>query len=66
MGFNAAGFTWVPPGFAGRSPLRVMTSGIGWLLVGAWAGLVLMATLAAVIPASRAARLKVVDALRHV
>jgi putative ABC transport system permease protein len=35
-------------------------------VIGAWLGLVLVATLAALIPANRAARLSVVDALRHV
>ena len=64
--FNGAGAMWTPPGNAAPTPLRVMTSGVGSLLFGAWLGLVLMATLAAVIPANRAARLKVVDALRHV
>ena len=64
--FNAAGATWMPPGYAARTPLRVMTTGVAPLFVEAWLGLVLMATLAAVIPANRAARLKVVDALRHV
>jgi putative ABC transport system permease protein len=63
--FNRAGATWTPPGNASAIPLEVMTSG-GGLLVGAWLGLVLMATLAAVVPANRAARLQVVDALRHV
>jgi putative ABC transport system permease protein len=64
--FNRAGATWTPPGQAAPSPLEVLTSGVNGLLVGAWLGLVAMATLAAVVPASRAARLKVVDALRHV
>jgi putative ABC transport system permease protein len=63
--FNRAGATWTPPGNASPVPLEVMTSG-GGLLVGAWLGLVLMATVAAVVPANRAARLQVVDALRHV
>ncbi len=66
MTFNAAGLTWVPPGYAAPSPLRVLTSGVWPLLGGAWLGLVAMATVAAVVPANRAARLKVVDALRHV
>jgi putative ABC transport system permease protein len=64
--FNAAGATWAPPGYAVHTPLRVMTTGVAPLFIEAWLGLVLMATLAAVIPANRAARLKVVDALRHV
>jgi putative ABC transport system permease protein len=64
--FNSAGATWMPPGNATHVPLKVLTTGVGPLLSGVWLGLVFMATVAAVIPANRAARLKVVDALRHV
>ena len=64
--FNHAGATWMPPGNSAPVPLRVLTTGVTPLLFGAWLGLVLMATVAAVIPANRAARFKVVDALRHV
>jgi putative ABC transport system permease protein len=41
-------------------------AGIVPLVGGVWIGLVAMSTLAALIPASRAARMAVVDALRHV
>jgi putative ABC transport system permease protein len=44
----------------------VLTSDVHGLLLGAWIGLVVMATVAAVVPANRAAQLKVVDALRHI
>jgi putative ABC transport system permease protein len=63
---NHAGLTWVPPGRAGPIPLRVLTSGVGLLTAAVWLGLLLMATLAALVPANRAAQLPVVDALRHV
>jgi putative ABC transport system permease protein len=43
-----------------------MISPFGTLTIGVWIGLVAMATFAALIPANRAARLPVVDALRHV
>jgi putative ABC transport system permease protein len=43
-----------------------MATGIAVLQTAVWLGLVLMATIAAVIPANRGARLPVVDALRHV
>jgi hypothetical protein len=40
--------------------------GGNWQLIGgAWLGLIAVATVAALIPANRAARMKVVDALRH-
>jgi len=63
---NHAGMTWMPPGQSAPVPLRVMASGIFVLQGSVWLGLVLMATLAALIPANRGARLPVVDALRHV
>jgi putative ABC transport system permease protein len=63
---NRSGMTWMPPGQAAPVPLRVMASGVVLLQGGVWLGLVLMATLAALIPANRGARLPVVDALRHV
>ena len=63
---NRSGMTWMPPGQAAPVPLRVMATGIAMLQGGVWLGLVLMATLAALIPANRAARLSVVDALRHI
>jgi putative ABC transport system permease protein len=47
-------------------PLEVLTSHVGGLLACIWGALVVTATIAAVVPANRAARLKVVDALRHV
>lgn len=63
---NHAGLTWTPPGQAEPIPLRLLTTGNGPLLLIVWLGLVAMATIAALIPANRAARLPVVDALRHV
>jgi putative ABC transport system permease protein len=64
--FNRSGATWTPPGQSAPVPLILMTSEVGRLFTGAWIGLVIMATIAAAVPAGRAARLKVVDALRHV
>ena len=63
---NHAGLTWVPPGNASAVPLRLAVAGRPLLVVGAWLGLALVTTLAALLPANRAARLPVVDALRHV
>lgn len=66
LAINRAGLTWVPPGNAASVPLRVDVLGEPGLIFGAWLGLVLVATIAALVPANRAARLSVVDALRHV
>jgi len=63
---NHSGLTWVPPGNTSAIPLRLVVLGRPWLIVEAWLGLVLVAAVAALIPANRAARLAVVDALRHI
>jgi putative ABC transport system permease protein len=63
---NGAGLTWTPPGNAEPTPLRLYMIGAWGLTAVVWAGLIVVATLASVAPAARAARLKVVDALRHV
>jgi len=63
---NHAGLTWIPPGNATAVPLRLDVAGRAALVGGAWLGLAIVTTLAALLPANRAARLPVVDALRHV
>lgn len=63
---NHAGLTWLPPGQSAPSPLAVIIDNMYKLHAGIWLGLMAAATLAAIIPANRAARLPVVDALRHV
>jgi putative ABC transport system permease protein len=63
---NQAGFTWTPPGNASPVPFRLYLFADHGLIAGTWLGLVLVATIAALIPANRAAKLQVVDALRHV
>lgn len=64
--FNSMGVMYTPPGQANPVPLVVLTQGVSNLLGGVWLGLLLMATIAAIIPANRAAKMPVVDALRHV
>ncbi len=63
---NHAGLTWTPPGNASEVPLRLDVAGRPQLMIGAWIGLAAIATLSALLPSNRAARLPVVDALRHV
>lgn len=65
LAINQAGMTWSPPGQASSVPLRLLTSGVAQTNFAIWLSLVLVATLAALVPASRAARMPVVDALRH-
>jgi putative ABC transport system permease protein len=63
---NRAGLTWTPPMQARPVPLRLLATGMETLVASVWLGLLALATLAALIPANRAARMQVVDALRHV
>ncbi len=62
---NHAGITYTPPGNASAVPLSVLTTGNEGLLLSVWLALFVVATLATIIPANKAARMKVVDALRH-
>jgi putative ABC transport system permease protein len=63
---NESGLTWTPPGQAQPVPLKLYMFG-AWQLVGTiWVLLSVLAAIAALLPANRAARLQIVDALRHV
>ncbi|HXY98352.1 MAG TPA: FtsX-like permease family protein [Stellaceae bacterium] len=63
---NRSGLTWTPPGNVSPVPFRLDLFTDHALILSTWVGLVLVATIAALIPANRAAKLQVVDALRHV
>jgi putative ABC transport system permease protein len=63
---NHSSLTWNPPGQASRIPLCVYLIGAEWLIMFTWIGLLVVSALAAFVPANRAARMVVVDALRHV
>jgi len=63
---NHSGLTWQPPGQAVPTPLKVLTQGVSHLIFGIWFGLGALSTIAAWVPAHRAARMKIVDALGHV
>ncbi|MDR3514900.1 MAG: FtsX-like permease family protein [Azospirillaceae bacterium] len=63
---NQAGLTWMPPGESSAIPLHLLISGVPALILGTWLGLIAMATVGALLPANRAARMPIVDALRHV
>ena len=63
---NHSGITYVPPGDSTEIPLSVLTSGTEGMQFTIWLALAVMASLATIIPANRAARMKVVDALRHI
>jgi putative ABC transport system permease protein len=63
---NHAGITYHMPISASAIPLYLMDQHIGGLLGGVWLALIAVAVVASFVPANRAARMKIVDALRHV
>jgi len=63
---NHGSLTWTPPGQVAPVPLEVLTTDSTAFVALVWFATVAAATLAALIPANRGARLEVVDALRHV
>ena len=63
---NHAGLTWLPPGQADPVPLTVRVWGETRMILGTSVGLALVAVVSAWWPARRAARMLIVDALRHV
>lgn len=63
---NHGGLTWTPPGRVSAVPLTVHFWGETRLIVMAATGLLIAAVLSALLPAARAARSNIVEALRHV
>ncbi|GAA0540785.1 putative ABC transport system permease protein [Rhizomicrobium palustre] len=63
---NRADIQYTPPGNSSPVQLYLLAHGMEGLMATIWIVLVIMATLASIVPANRAARMNVVDALRHV
>jgi putative ABC transport system permease protein len=63
---NHSGLTWTPPGDAHPIPLKLYMLGAADAIAVVWVALIVIATIAALVPANRAARMPIVDALRHV
>lgn len=66
LAINQLGLTWVAPGRVEPSPLAVRVLGEYSMMISCGAALLVVAALSAIVPASRAARMNIVDALRHV
>jgi putative ABC transport system permease protein len=66
LGVNTYGLTWTPPGQVSPVPLKLLLFSRWSLVIGTWVGLMLISTISAYFPANRAAKMPVVDALRHV
>ncbi|MDE2613791.1 MAG: ABC transporter permease [Burkholderiales bacterium] len=62
---NHSGLTWLPPGSSERLPLQLRVLGENAAMLATSLALIAIATLSAWWPAWRAARLNVVEALRH-
>jgi putative ABC transport system permease protein len=63
---NKMGFHWIPPSRIEPVPLSVRLIGENGMLFSNAVGLVIVGALSALVPAARAARMNIVDALRHV
>ena len=62
---NSLHLTWLPPGSSTPLPLSVRVLSEYGMMVGTAVGLIIIATGSAWLPAWRAARLSIVEALRH-
>ena len=63
--FNHAHFTYTPPTQSRTVPILLYVEDYA-LLIKIWISMVVIATIASLVPANRASKMKVVDALRHV
>ncbi|WP_255991161.1 ABC transporter permease [Chitinolyticbacter albus] len=63
---NHAGLSWTPPGNSTPVALQVRVAGEWTMVISTAVGLALVAVISAWWPARRAARLEIVEALRHV
>lgn len=63
---NSSGLTWTPPNSIDAIPLVVHVFNSPNLILGSVLGLLILAASSSVLPAYRAARIPVVEALRHV
>lgn len=63
---NHLGLAWTPPGRIEPVALAVRLSGEHAMLIGSGIALVVVGAVSATLPASRAANMNIVDALRHV
>ena len=63
---NQLGLTWIPPSRIEPVPLAVRLAGENALMLADAIGLVVVAAVSALLPAARASRMNIVDALRHV
>lgn len=63
---NTIGLTWLPPGRVEPLPLALRVAGEWGMMFGSAVAVIALGALSALIPAARASRLNIVEALRHV
>lgn len=63
--FNNAGLEWTPPSNSSSTPLKILLYANPLLLIGTWLLMVFVASISSLIPARFAARMNIVDAIRH-
>ena len=63
---NNSGLSWTPPGYVTAFPIRIRVWGQTEMLVASAIVLMIVSIISAWWPANRAAKLNIVDALRHV
>ena len=64
-GINVSHITWTPPGRTQAIPVFISIFSTPWLVLLTIAGLTIVASLSALVPATRASRLEITEALRH-
>lgn len=63
---NNSGLTWTPPGYVYAYPVKTRVWGETGLIIGSIVGMMAVSVISAWWPASRASKMMIVDALRHV
>lgn len=63
---NTIGLTWLPPGRVEPLPLALRVAGEWGMMIGGAVGVIALGALSALLPAARASRMNIVEALRHV
>ena len=66
LAINAAGITWTPPNNVQPVYLTILILANPFFLPGCWLGLILLTVASSLIPARKAGRMVIVDALRHI
>ena len=64
LAFNNIGINWLPPGSAQSRPLEIQLFSYPLLTIVVWSLMVAVATLSSIVPARKASKMNIVDAIR--